>query len=320
MARHDIPTADFKVFDDPKEARAHARKSAAPIVVKADGLAAGKGVIVAKTTLEAETAIEQIMVEKSFGGAGDRLVVEECLDGEEVSIHAVCAGDQAVLLPSSQDHKRIFDGDKGPNTGGMGAYSPVPRVTSALRDQIRDTIILPTLRGMNREGHPFSGVLYAGLMITREGPKVLEYNVRFGDPETQALLALIESDVAELLYASAGGELPEGVELHAKRCAATVVVASRGYPGAYEKGRPVRGLEEAEDESRVVFHAGTQRTPEGIVTTGGRVLSVTAWGSDLSRVIAHAYEGVAKVAFDGAYFRTDIGRRALPDSAHGDDQ
>jgi phosphoribosylamine--glycine ligase len=311
MARHGIPTADFRVFDDAAEATSHVRRTGAPIVVKADGLAAGKGAIVAATTRDAERAIDEIMVERLFGEAGDRVVVEECLDGEEVSIHAVCGGGKAVLLPSSQDHKRIHDGDRGPNTGGMGAYAPVPRVTGSLLELIHDSVVVPTLRGMEQDGEPFAGVLYAGLMMTSKGPRVLEYNVRFGDPETQVLLPLIKSDLAELLYASAEGGLPGRVELHADRFAAAVVVASGGYPGTYAKGFPIRGLEGTDDDSRVVFHAGTRRTPEGVVTSGGRVLAVTAWGRDLRGALAHAYEGVGRVTFEGACWRKDIGKRAL---------
>jgi len=311
MRRHGIPTADFEVFEDASAARRHARRKGAPIVVKADGLAAGKGAIVAKTLEEAEDAIDEIMVRRVFGAAGDRVVIEECLEGEEVSIHAVCGGGKATLLPSSQDHKRVFDGDKGPNTGGMGAYAPVHRIGEDTRRMVLERVILPTLRGMEKEGCPFAGVLYAGLMMTADGPRVLEYNVRFGDPETQVLLALVKSDLALLLYESAGGTLPERVDLHTDLCAATVVVASRGYPGSYEKNIPIAPLEAIDDESRVVFHAGTKRTPAGLVTTGGRVLAVTAWAGDLAGALRHAYDGVAMVRFEGAFWRTDIGRRGL---------
>jgi phosphoribosylamine--glycine ligase len=311
MRRHGIPTADFAVFEGAKQAKAYVRSTGAPIVVKADGLAAGKGAIVAETVSEAEKAIDEIMVEKQFGAAGDRVVIEECLQGEEVSIHAVCGGEGAVLLPSSQDHKRIFDNDEGPNTGGMGAYAPVPRVGADMRKHIFDTVVVPTLRGMQAEGSPFAGVLYAGLMMTPRGPRVLEYNVRFGDPETQVLLPLVRSDIAELLYESGGGSLPESVEIHTERCAATIVVASQGYPGSYQKGLAIEGLDEVEDDKRVVFHAGTQRGPSGVVTSGGRVLNVTAWGNDLAGVLRHAYEGVGKIRFEGAYWRKDIGRRGL---------
>ena len=311
MRRHSIPTAGFEVFDDALEAGSFVRSRGAPIVVKADGLAAGKGAIVAKTVADAERAIDEIMVQRLFGSAGDRVVIEECLDGEEVSIHAVCGGGAATLLPSSQDHKRVFDGDRGPNTGGMGAYAPVRRVGEDVRRFVFDTVVLPTLRGMEAEGNPFAGVLYAGLMMTREGPRVLEYNVRFGDPETQVLVPLLKSDLASILYESAGGRLPDRVELHADRCAATVVVASRGYPGSYEKGIPIAPLDEIDDDSRVVFHAGTRRTPSGLATSGGRVVAVTAWAKDLAGALRHAYEGVEKVRFEGAFWRRDIGKRGL---------
>jgi phosphoribosylamine--glycine ligase len=311
MRRHRIPTADFEVFDDASAARGFVRAKGAPIVVKADGLAAGKGAIVAKTLEDAERAIEEIMVKKAFGSAGDRVVIEECLEGEEVSIHAVCGGGKATLLPSSQDHKRVSDGDKGPNTGGMGAYAPVRRAGEDVRRMVLDEVILPTLRGMEEEGSPFAGVLYAGLMMTPKGPRVLEYNVRFGDPETQVLLPLVKSDLAFLLSESARGALPDRVELHADRCAATVVVASRGYPGSYEKNIPIAPLDAIDDESRVVFHAGTKRTGSGLVTSGGRVLAVTAWARDLAGALQHAYRGVEKVRFEGAFWRSDIGRRGL---------
>ena len=311
MRRSSIPTADFEVFDDANRAKARVRAKGAPIVVKADGLAAGKGAIVAKTVEAAEKAIDEIMVEKLFGEAGDRVVIEECLEGEEVSIHAVCGGGRAILLPSSQDHKRIFDDDKGPNTGGMGAYAPVPFFGDEMRERIFDGVVMRTLRGMEAEGSPFAGVLYAGLMITSKGPRVLEYNVRFGDPETQVLLPLVRGDVLDLLYESAGGRIPEEVGFHAGRSAATVVVASGGYPGSYRKGLPIEGLDGIDGGSRVVFHAGTKKDPSGLVTSGGRVVAVTAWGKDLPGALEHAYDGVNMVKFEGAYWRKDIGKRAL---------
>ena len=311
MRRNGIPTAAFVVIDDAEKAKAHVRSKGAPIVVKADGLAAGKGAIVAKTVEAAEKAIDEIMVEKQFGAAGDRVVIEECLEGEEVSIHAVCGGGRAVLLSSSQDHKRIFDDDKGPNTGGMGAYAPVPFFKDDMRARILETVVMRTIRGMEAEGNPFAGALYAGLMMTSEGPRVLEYNVRFGDPETQVLLPLVKSDIVKLLYESAGGSILENIEFHAGRSAATVVVASGGYPGSYRKGLSIADLEEIDDDARVVFHAGTKKGPSGLVTSGGRVVAVTAWGMDLTGALKHAYDGVNKVKFEGAYWRKDIGRRAL---------
>lgn len=311
MRRHGIPTADFIVCGDADEAIKHIRSTGAPIVVKADGLAAGKGAIVASSVEEAEEAIRQIMIEKRFGEAGNRVVIESCLEGVEVSVHAICGGDRAVLLPSSQDHKRIFDNDRGPNTGGMGAYAPVPFVTDDQRREILESIIMPTIRGMSAEGIPYAGVLYAGLMVTREGFQVLEFNVRFGDPETQALVPLVKSDLLRVLDESAGGSLPERIEVYPGRSAAAVVVASNGYPGSYEKGYRIEGLEDAEDDSRAVFHAGTAAGPSGPVTSGGRVLAVAAWGENLADALHHAYDGVSRVRFEGAFWRRDIGQRAL---------
>ena len=313
MKKHGIPTAEFEVFDDAGAAERYVESCALPVVVKADGLAQGKGVVVAGDAGEAKRAISDIMVQKKYGCSGDRLVVEEFLSGEEVSAHAVCGGGRAILFPSSQDHKRIFDGDRGPNTGGMGAYAPVPLVTDDVRGEILEKVIQPTIRGMEHEGETYDGVLYAGLMMTADGPKVLEYNVRFGDPETQVLLPLLKSDFLKILYDAAGRSLPpdDEVEFYDGRFAANVVVAAKGYPGSYEKGIPIRGLETIDSENRTVFHAGTAQTDGGVVTTGGRVLGVTAWSDDLRGAIKHAYEGVGRVDFDGAYWRSDIGKRAL---------
>jgi phosphoribosylamine--glycine ligase len=295
MKRHDIPTAAFSVCDNQQSALAEIDAMGAPVVIKADGLAAGKGVVVALTKDEARAAIDEIMVEKKFGDSGRNVVIEECLEG----------------FPSSQDHKRIFDGDKGPNTGGMGAYAPVPFVAPDNWADIKKSIVQRTLQGMEADGVPFSGVLYAGLMMTKSGPKVLEYNVRFGDPETQVLLPLVKSDLFSLLYEAAGGSLPDDVEFHQGRHVATVVMAAAGYPGSYDKGKRIVGLDEVAGDSRVAFHAGTADTGEGIVTSGGRVLSVTAWQQDLAGALHSAYEGVEKVGFSGAQWRKDIGRRAL---------
>jgi phosphoribosylamine--glycine ligase len=311
MTRHGIPTGDFAVFEDPEAAKAHASAGKLPVVIKADGLAAGKGVVVATTATEAEAAIDEIMVTRKFGESGVRVVVEEFLQGEEVSVHSICGGGKAVLFPASQDHKRAFDGDQGPNTGGMGAYAPVPFFADDLRDEIYETVVLRTLRGMDKEGSPFAGVLYAGMILTDDGPKVLEFNVRFGDPETQVILPLLKSDFLRLLYDSSGHTIPAAVELHDGRSVATVVVASGGYPGAYGKGEPIDDLEPVETSNRVVFHAGTSRSSEGLVTSGGRVLAVSAWDDDLPGAIKRAYEGVKKVKFSGAFWRTDIGKRAV---------
>jgi phosphoribosylamine--glycine ligase len=311
MRRHSVPTADFDVFDDPEEAKRHARKRGAPIVVKADGLAAGKGVIVATKLGDALDAIDDIMVNRAFGESGARVVLEECLEGEEVSVHAICAGERAFLLPSSQDHKRAWDGDEGPNTGGMGAYAPVPSFTRSDMDEVRDRIIEPTLRGLTSDGIEYTGTLYAGLMRTKDGPRVLEFNVRFGDPETQAIVPLVRGDFFELLYASASGELPDSLELWPGRSAATVVMASQGYPGSYRKGILIDGVDDANAADTVVFHAGTARATDGLVTAGGRVLAVTAWGDDIRTALSAAYRGVGKIHFEGAFWRKDIGHRAM---------
>jgi len=251
------------------------------------------------------------MVQKKFGDAGNRIIVEDCLDGEEVSVHAICAGGRGFVLPGSQDHKRIFEGDKGPNTGGMGAYSPVPWFGDKERDHVYETVFVPTLKGMEAEGKPYTGVLYAGLMKTADGPKVLEFNVRFGDPETQVLLPLIKSDLFDVLYRAAGGELPEKLELWPDRSTATVVMAAKGYPESYGKGFEISGLDEYNSDATVVFHAGTSKNQSQYLTSGGRVLAVTGWGDDLRRALDAAYDGVNKIRFKDAYWRKDIGHRAL---------
>lgn len=309
MLRHGIPTAAFAVFDDAARARAFARTLALPVVIKADGLAAGKGVIIATTLAEADRAIDGMIVERQFGDSGGRVVVEEFLTGEEVSIHAMCDGSSAVLLPSSQDHKRAFDGDTGPNTGGMGAIAPVPWVSEEAMRRVHAAIIQPVLDGMIAEGTPFTGTLYAGLMWTRSGPKVLEFNTRFGDPETEVLMPLLADDAAALFLAAASGRLPQDVAIR-PGSAATVVIASEGYPDRYRTGIPIEGLDAPAREGAIVFHAGTRRGTDGrVVTTGGRVLAVTGWAGDLGGALKAAYDGVARVHFEGAFCRTDIGRR-----------
>jgi len=309
MLRHGIPTAAFSVFDHPAAAKSFANSLLAPLVVKADGLAAGKGVIIAQSHAEAERAIDAMMVEKQFGESGGRVVVEEFLAGEEVSVHAMCHGDRSVLLPSSQDHKRAFDGDAGPNTGGMGAVAPVPWMSPEDLRRVERSIIQPVLRGMIAEGTPFTGTLYAGLMWTPEGPKVLEFNTRFGDPETEVLMPLLAGDVAALFLDAASGKLPDTIAIR-PGAAATVVMASQGYPEGYRKGLCIDGLDDTAAESTVVFHAGTRRGADGtVVTAGGRVLAVTGWAPDLRAALRAAYERVARVRFEGAFYRTDIGRR-----------
>ena len=302
-----IPTAVSATFTNYQQAANYLPDG--PVVVKASGLAAGKGVIVCDNRAEAEAALRQIMLDREFGPAGDEVIIEERLSGPEVSLLAFCDGQTAVPLPPARDHKRAYDGDLGPNTGGMGVYAPPPDVDAALIDHIMRTVIQPAVDGMARRGAPYVGVLYAGIMLTAVGPKVLEFNCRFGDPETQALLPLLDGDLAEILLACAAGRLtPEMVRVHSGACA-TVVMAAPGYPGTYPKGLPITGLE-AVPEEVVVFHAGTHHADGQIVTSGGRVLCVSARGADLATAVSRAYAGVAAIHFDGAHYRTDIGREA----------
>ncbi len=312
MRRYDIPTSDYAQFDTSQEAIAHVHEHGAPIVVKADGLAAGKGVTVAQTVDEAVDAIHEIMDERVFGEAGARVIIEECLLGEEASIFAF--SDSATILPlvASQDHKPALDGDLGPNTGGMGAYAPAPVITPSLYAEIEATVLQPCVDGLAKDGHPYTGLLYAGLMITDDGPKVIEFNCRFGDPETQVVLPLMASDIVPIMLACCDGTLAERTVETREGACVSVVMASGGYPKSYEKGKVITGIAEADaDADLVVFHAGTQTSDEGLLTNGGRVLGVTALGTDIPSAIAKAYEGVAKIDFDGAQYRSDIGGRAL---------
>ncbi|HOH50838.1 MAG TPA: phosphoribosylamine--glycine ligase [Candidatus Hydrogenedentes bacterium] len=312
MRRHNIPTADYAVFDSAEEAERHVRENGAPIVVKADGLAAGKGVTVAMTEEEAVAAIREAMIGGVFGDAGRRVVLEEYMTGEEASILAFCDGETVVPMASSQDHKPALDGDKGPNTGGMGAYSPAPVVDDETARRVYDEILLPCVRGMAAEGAPYKGVLYAGIMVTERGPRVVEFNVRFGDPETQVVLPRMTSDIVPVLVACARGGLADVPVVYADTPCVTVVMASGGYPGAYEKGKEITGIAEAEREPGVqVFHAGTRMDGGKLVTAGGRVLNVTATGATLPEAITRAYTAVDCIRFDGAHVRRDIGRKAL---------
>ena len=312
MYEWNIPTANFQKFNAIEEAKDYLRQVMFPVVVKADGLAAGKGVSVCQNFMEAEKALDEIMVQKIFKEAGQQIVIEECLEGEEVSILAVSDGENYCLLESSQDHKRIFDEDVGPNTGGMGAYSPAPILTEKLYKTIENRIIEPVIRGMQRSGTPFKGVLYAGLMITFEGPMVLEFNVRFGDPETQAILPRMKSDIVELMLASCEGRI-EDIELEwDKRSCVCVVMSSGGYPGEYEKGKEISGLKDAEkNPDTVVFHAGTKKEGNRILTSGGRVLGVTSLGNGIEKAIEQAYKAVDKINFERCFFRRDIGSKAF---------
>ena len=311
LHRRNIPTAIYKIFDDPKPALEFLSQAQFPLVVKADGLAAGKGVVICKNFKEAQQAIDEIMVQKIFKSAGDRVVIEECLEGPEASILAISDGKHFFVLETAQDHKRIFDDDLGPNTGGMGAYSPAPVVTPEMMNKIITRIIEPSIRGMQKEGHPFKGVLYAGLMLTYQGPQVLEFNVRFGDPEAEAVLPRLKTDLVDIMLASIDGKLEKLSLKWDDRPCVCVVVASGGYPGSYETGKVIDGLDDIQDPQTFVFHAGTKLEKGSVVTNGGRVLGVTSLGSTMEEAIARAYKAVDKIKFDRAFFRRDIGAKAL---------
>jgi len=312
MARYNIPTAAYQSFTDHAQAVAYIRKQGAPIVVKADGLAAGKGVIVAMTEEQAIAAVDDIMLDQVFGDAGASVVIEEFMDGEEASFFAFTDGKNILPLASSQDHKRVNDNDEGPNTGGMGAYSPAPVVTDELHQVIVDTIVKPTVDGMAKDGCPYSGILYVGLMIKDGQPRVVEYNARFGDPEAQPLLMRMRSDIVPVLQACARGKLEQdSIEWHDK-AAVCVVMASGGYPAAYEKGLPISGLDDAAKiDDLMVFHAGTALKDGDIVNQGGRVLGVTGLGNSVREAIDKAYVGVKVIHWENVHYRNDIGARAL---------
>ncbi len=311
MNKYDIPTAGYREFVEYEQAKTFLKSADIPIVVKADGLAAGKGAIVCNEREKAYEALDLIMKKNAFGAAGRKVIIEECLTGYEVSVLAIADGENLVYLVPSQDHKRIFDNDEGPNTGGMGAYAPTPHITPAMMERIKKEIMEPTVKGMALEGRPFKGVLYAGLMMTSEGPKVLEYNCRFGDPETQAVLPLAKSDLLEAMMASRDGTLRDFVWENEPGAAVCVVIASGGYPEKYEKGKQIFGLDGRIEDDVIVFHAGTQWDDDRIVTSGGRVLGVTAKGNDIKTAVDTVYRAVGKIAFDGAYYRKDIAARAL---------
>lgn len=314
MARHRIPTARFRVCESPEEAVASVRREefGFPVVLKADGLAAGKGVVIAEDLAAAERAIGEAMLDRKFGAAGARLVIEECLTGEEVSFFAICDGSHAVSIGSAQDHKRVFDDDRGPNTGGMGAFAPSPLMDAALDARVMREIVEPAIAGMSAEGHPFRGFLFAGLMLTPDGPKVIEFNARLGDPETQVLLPLIDEPLLPLLVAGATGSLRAKSVRIATECLAGVVLASRGYPESSESGQAIEGIGEAEAIPGVsVFHAGTAQRGAHTVTAGGRVLTVVGRGADFTEAISRAYTGVLHIRFEGMQYRHDIGRKAL---------
>jgi len=314
MKKYKIPTADFIEFnsDEYENAVSYLKKSKYPLVIKADGLAAGKGVLICNNYDEAEESLKEMFVDKVFGTSGEKIVIEEFMEGEEASIFAITDGTDFTCLPSSQDHKRIGDNDTGKNTGGMGAYSPAPVVTNDLLSQIENKIIKPTLAGMNNEGYPFSGCLYAGVMITKEEPKVVEFNCRFGDPETQVVLPLLKGDFLKLLYSSANGKLDKNAVHYSEGSAVCVVAASKGYPDSYQKGFEIKGLD-INEKIIIIYHAGTDEVDEKIVTSGGRVLGVTAVlnKNDLIEAREKAYEAIRQIHFEGMYYRKDIALRAL---------
>ncbi|MGA2263888.1 MAG: phosphoribosylamine--glycine ligase, partial [Acidobacteriota bacterium] len=314
MARHGIASAPFTVHSQPREAlsRVDADDTRYPLVIKADGLAAGKGVVVARSREEAREAIRLIMVERQFGAAGDRIVLEEFLEGTEASFIVFTDGDTILPAVAAQDHKAVFDCDKGPNTGGMGAYSTESILGPELQNSILDRIVRPVIDAMRAEGAPFQGMLYTGLMLTTAGPRVLEFNVRMGDPEGQVILPRLTSDFAALCEALCLGRLKDYQAVWSKEAAVCVVLASKGYPGAYVKGKVISGLKMAEeDEHVVVFHSGTRREGETLLTDGGRVLGVTAVNLDLSSAVMSAYEAVNKICFEGMHYRRDIGAKGL---------
>jgi len=312
LLENSIPTAASGTFTDAAAAKTFIASQELPIVVKADGLAAGKGVLICGTHAEANRAIDEMLVNKAFGAAGQKVVIEEFLEGEEASFMVLTDGDHLLSLASSQDHKRVFDLDEGPNTGGMGAYSPAPVITPAVHERILSEILVPLLAGLKKKNIVYRGVIYVGLMITREGPKVLEFNARFGDPECQPMMMRLKSDLVELLEAVVNGKLDEvGAEWH-DNAAVCVVLAAAGYPGAYARGKEIHGLEKLEGwPSGFVFHAGTARENSRWVTSGGRVLGVTARGKDIRAAVDNAYQAIGEISWDGMHYRKDIGRRAL---------
>jgi phosphoribosylamine--glycine ligase len=321
MARHRVPTARFRTCESAADALhiVRSERFGFPVVLKADGLAAGKGVVVAADLAEAEAAIAAAMQDRRFGTAGDRLVVEECLEGPEVSFFALCDGSHAVPMGTAEDHKRAFDDDRGPNTGGMGAFAPSPLLDTAARDRIVRTIVNPVVEGMAAEGYPYRGVLYVGLMMTAQGPKVIEFNVRLGDPEAQVLLSSIDEPLLPLLVDAATGSLRQSTVRVGLDTFTGIVLASRGYPDALEMGQPIRGIDRAEEIPGVtVYHAGTAIRGGALVTAGGRVLTIVGRGADFVESVTRAYTGAMQIAFEGMQFRHDIGKKALIREFRGD--
>jgi phosphoribosylamine--glycine ligase len=312
MLKYHIPTAPFLIFEDYRQACEHVKNAAVPLVIKADGLAAGKGAVVARTRDQALHALDAMMIKKEFGEAGAKIIVEDFMEGEEVSVLALTDGERILMLPPAQDHKAVFDNDEGPNTGGMGAYAPAPLATPELMETIRHRVLEPAIRAMALEGRRYRGVLYAGLMITADGPKVVEFNCRFGDPEAQVILPLLQADVAGILLHGAAGSL-ENIDLEiSSKWAVGVVMASGGYPGIYATGKRINGLDKITDKEVMVFHAGTSLDSHGqVVSNGGRVLVITGVADSFTGARTKAYEALERISFDGAHYRNDIGAKAL---------
>ncbi len=311
MKEEGIPTADYQTFDSVDEAKEYLKGKAFPLVIKASGLALGKGVVITKDLVEAEKVLDGMMSEKVFGAAGEQVIIEEYMQGREISIHAFCDGDNFQLFPAAQDHKRIFDGDTGPNTGGMGTIAPVPWVSSEMMQTIANNIVSPTLKALKRRGRPFRGVLFPGIMVTESGPKVIEFNARFGDPETQSYMRILETDLVDIMIACLEEKIKDQKIEWLDKSACCIVVASEGYPGPYNKGFEIKGLDTVYDEQTVLFQAGTKYEKDMVTTNGGRVLGVTSLGDNLELAITNAYKSVAKVSFSGMYYRRDIGFKSL---------
>jgi len=312
MKKYNIPTANYEVFQNSEKAFDYIKQQAFPLVIKADGLAAGKGVFIVKDLLQARDALDALMEEKKFGEAGRQVIIEEFLEGEEVSILAFCDGKTIVPMVSSQDHKKIFDNDRGPNTGGMGAYSPVPFYPDEFEKRVLEEILKPTVKGLQSEGREYKGVIYAGLVLTKQGPKVLEFNARFGDPETQVVLPKLKTDLIDIFNAVIEGTLHKINIEWEDNAAVCVVVASGGYPGKYQKGKVISGLERLEKmKDIIVFHAGTKFQDDKIITSGGRVLGITAWDETISKAKERAYKGVKEIYFEDMYYRKDIASKAI---------
>jgi phosphoribosylamine--glycine ligase len=311
MKEENIPTAKFEIFSNLEKAKSYVKDHSFPLVIKANGLALGKGVVVAHDIGEANLALNEIMKDKVFGKAGDKVVIEEFLEGDEISVHAFCDGERAVLFPPSQDHKKALDGDKGKNTGGMGTIAPVPWITKTQMKKIEQKIVIPTLLALKKRGRPFKGILFPGVMMTKDGPKVIEFNARFGDPETQSYIRLLESDLFPILLSCVNGDLDKQEIIWSKKSACCVVCASRGYPQKYEKGKVIKGLSNIKSNGIEVFYAGTKFDKGKVFTNGGRVLGVTSIGNVLKEAINKAYKAIEFISFEGMQYRKDIGKKSL---------